>query len=437
MLINGLTRRRMIARGRKRGSSSCVTSQANSMADTSTSVTMPIVDASERRPKKRQRRSLSTPAAPRPPQPLGQRQSRRRSRSRAGSPTTDVEYAPPPRASTRLARRIHSFIHSRSSDIYTHLAARGPDGAGTLLSESSAGSVILSAPNETVDSEMIQRPRGRRRKVVDLTEENAKKNLMEEWARMRQFQGILPLSGIDENASFGQTGLRDSRKGDGPASSVQLEATARKHTPDPELRLLESQATSLDDFRGYSLSHPVDSENTLHAATDEKKIDHIGSMLPSDDRTKQPLVSSVDTEAPSTSISDAHRNEDSPSDKLARAPGTALNLDPLQQYSDSSPPTFSLSPSRNDSVIAELSIDEQAEVVSLSNPSADSHSVAFSQTYSLDNSSIRPDSNDEFYMLDIPEIFTLPWEPVNSRLYVPPGLGKLVSGTQIFLVFQN
>ncbi|KAF9229440.1 hypothetical protein BS17DRAFT_21917 [Gyrodon lividus] len=46
-----------------------------------------------------------------------------------------------------------------------------------------------------------------------------------------------------------------------------------------------------------------------------------------------------------------------------------------------------------------------------------------------------PDKNDmdleyegEFYMLGVPEILTLPWEPVASQIYVHPGLGHLISG---------
>ena len=426
-LISGLTR--LVARGRKRESSSCAASQVDCMAGTSASMAVPIADAIEQRPQKRQKRSSSTPAAPRPPQLPAQLQSRRRSRSRVGSLTTNVEHVLPTRVSTRLARKIHSFIDSRSADIYTHLA--GPDGAGNLLTEPSTGSVILPTPNAMAGSQSVEKPRGRRRRVVNLTDENAKKDLMEEWARMRQSQGTLPLLGMDENACFSQMLLRDTRKGERSVSSVQLETITRRHTPDPELT--NSQETILDDSRRCYFSTRTDSENALPAGTNGKELDHIGSVLPSGGGTEQPIVSSVDIEAPLTSIPDPYMDEGSPSDELVGVPGTTHNHD-LLQYLGSSPPTHSVSPLRGDSVVIMLPINEQAEAVSLNNPSKDRHPVTFSQTYSFENNSIHLDSNEEFYMLDIPEIFTLPWEPVTPHLYVPPSLGKLISGMQVFLV---
>ena len=81
--------------------------------------------------------------------------------------------------------------------------------------------------------------------------------------------------------------------------------------------------------------------------------------------------------------------------------------------------------------------NEQAEAESLNNLSEDSPSVTLPETYPFDTTSIHLDFDEEFYMLDIPEIFTLPWEPVSSHLYVPPSLGKLISGKQLFLVSRN
>lgn len=361
-----------------------------------------------------------------------------------------MEYALPTRISARLARKIHPFINRRSSDIYTHLA--GPDGAGNLLSEPPAGSVILSTPNEMVGSHSVKQPRGRRRKVVDLTDENAKRDLMEEWARMRQSQGTLPLLGINEDACFSQMLLRDTRKGgESVSSSIQLEAITQRNSPDADLvrnetttiiNISQSQETIVNVSPWGSFSTRMEFENALPAGADAsgKKLGHKGSVLPSDGGTDQSIVPGVDMEAPSTSSPDPHVGQAPPSDGLAGV--RAYHLD-LLQPSGSSPPTFSISPSREDSVhsrhtkLTELPVTEQAEAMSLSSPSKDNRSVTFSQTASLDSSSIHLDSDEEFYMLDIPEVFTLPWVPVASHLYVPPSLGKLVSGKQVFLASRN
>lgn len=400
----------------------------------------PVIDASEQRPQKRRKRSSSTPAAPRSSQPSTQLQSRRRSRSRVGSPTADAEYVRPSRVSARLARKIHPFINSRSSDIYMHLA--DPDGAGNLLSEPPAGSVMSSTSNEMVGSQSAKQPRGRRRKVVDLVDENAKKHFMEEWARMRQSQGTFPLTGIDKNACFSQMLLRDTRKGGESVSSMQAETITRRNTPDPDLvrdeattiiNIPQPQETILDVSQKGSISAQVDFGNAFPAGTDAsgRQLDHKGSVLPSDSGNEQPIVPGVDMGVPSTSIPDLHLDEVSPSDELASVPEIAY----LLQCSETSQETLSAPPSREDSVhvrhrkLTNLP-NEQVEAVGLNNPSKDSRSVIFPQTSSFDNSSIHLDSDQEFYMLDIPEIFTLPWVPVASHLYVPPSLGKLISGKQ-------
>lgn len=446
ILISSLIR--LVARGRKRDSSSCAASQPDRMVSTSASMAEPIAYPREQRPLKRRKRSTSTSAAPSLSQLSTQLvQSRRRSRSRVGSPTADVKYAPPLRVSARLACKTHPFISSRSPDIYTHLA--GPDGAGKLLSEPPTGSVISSTSDEMIGSQSVtqsvKQPRGRRRKAVDLADENAKKDLMEEWARMRQSQGTLPLSGIDENACFSQMLLRDARKGDESVSSMQLEVITRRNSLDADLvrketttiiNIPQSQETMLDVSPRDSFSTQVDFENALPVGTDTsgKQLNHKGSVLPSDGVTGQPIVPGVDMEAPSTSIPGPHMGQVSSSDELADV--RAHHLD-LLQCSGSSPSTLSASPSREDSVhirhmkVTELPINDQAEPRSLDNPSKDSHSVTPSQTSSID-SDIDLDSDEEFYMLDIPEIFTLPWVPVPvaSQLYVPPSLGKLISGKQ-------
>ncbi|KAH0838420.1 hypothetical protein J3R83DRAFT_6727 [Lanmaoa asiatica] len=415
------------------------------MASTSASIAGPIADASEQRPRKRRKRSSSIPAAPRSSQLSAQLQPRRRSRSRVGSPTADVEYVPPSRVSARLARKIHPFINSRSSDIYTHLA--DPDGAGNLLSEPPAGSVILSIPNEVVGSQSVKQPGGRRRKIVNLADENAKKDLMEEWARMRQSQGTLPLSGIDENACFSQMLLRDVRKGDGSVSSTQLEAMMRKSSADSDpaenetttiIDITRSQETILDVSPGSSFSTRIDFENVLPtgAETSVEKLDHEASVLPSDGGTEQPIVPGIDVEALSASIPDPHIDEASPRNELAGIPETTNHID-LLRCPGSSPPILSASPSREDSVhprhtkLTKFTVNEQAETASLNDPLKSRHPMT-SQMSLFDSNNIHLDSDEEFYMLDIPEVFTLPWVPVASRLYVPPSLGKLISGKQVF-----
>ena len=347
----------------------------------------------------------------------------------------------------RLSRKIHSFIDSRNSDIYTHLA--DPGGAGNLLSGPPTGSVVLSTPNEVIGSQSIKRGRGRRRNTVDLTDENTKKDLMEEWARMRQSQGALPPLGINERACFSQTLLHDSRKGDVSVSSVQLEAITRGNSLDLSksqtaiTNNLQSQGTILDVSLGGSSSTRLDIENSLSVRTDTpgKKLDHKDSVPP-DDGTEQPVVSSVGNETPSTSIPDTHMDEESPSDELADVPETTYHLD-LVQCPGSNPPPLSAPPPRKDSVhirhteSTKLSINEQAEAASSNSPPKESRSVTFPQTYPTATGNIHLDSDEEFYMLDIPEIFTLPWVPVSSHLYVPCGLGKLVSGKWVFLVCRN
>ena len=411
-LVTSLTR--LVARGRKRNLSSCATSQADCMASTSASVAERTADANEQRPRKRHKRSSSTPAAPRPSQLSAQLQSRRRTRSRAGSPTTDVENIPRSRVSARLLRKIHPFLDGRSSDIYMHLA--DPDGKGNLLSEPPAGSVVLSTPNEMVGSQSVKRSRGRRRNTVDLTNENTKRDLMEEWARMRQSQGALSLSGINGNTCFSQMLLHDNRKGDGSDSPIHLETITRRNSLDPDLvgsqttivSISQSQETTLDVSPKGSSSIRMDFENALPVGTDAsgKNLDLKDLVLPSDGGTEQTIL-------------DSHVDEDS--------------LGELQ-YPESTLPSLPASPSREDAVhtrhaeLTKFPVNEQAEPESLDNPPKESHPVSFLQTFPFGTGSIHLDSDEEFYMLDIPEVFTLPWVPVSSHLYVPPGLGKLISG---------
>lgn len=319
---------------------------------------------------------------------------------------TDVEGVPPARVSTRLARKIHSFVNGRSSDIYTHLA--GPDGAGNLLSRPPAVSVTLTTPNVTVGSPSVQKPKRRRRKVIDLTDENAKRDLMEEWAQMRQSQSTLPLSGVDENACC-QMPLRNTLKVDGTTSSVPLEAMTQKHTHGPEL--MKSQVTMHDTSHRDSFSTRPDSDNRLNGT----KPDHVGSAVLPSGKTKQSIL-----QAPSASVPDPYMCESSPNDKLADVPGAVHNL---LRYPASSPPTLPVSRLQEDSVVTDMPINERAE---------GSCSVT-----SFDNTSTYLAPDQEFYMLDIPEVFTLPWEPVASCLYVPPSLGKLISGMQMFLISRN
>jgi hypothetical protein len=421
------------------------------VANTSSSVAEQIGDTSEQRPRKRRKRSSSTPAAPRSSQLSTQLQSRRRSRSRVGSPSTDVEYVRPSRVSARLSRKIHPFFNSRSSDIYTHLA--DPDGAGSLLSAPPASSITLSTPNETVGSQSVKKSRGRRRKIADLTDENARRELMEEWARMRQSQGSLPLSGINENACFSQPLLHGNRKDDESVSSVQLEAKPRRSSADADLvtsqtttivSISQSQETILDVSLRSSSPTQMDFENALPVGTDApgKKLDHKDSVLPSDGGTEHPIVPSMGIEAPSISILDSHVDEESPTGEPSSPPETAHHLDLLQCPGLSSP-SLPASSSREDSVhirhtkSTKLPENEQAEATSLSNSPKDSPSVTFPEPCPSDTGSIHLDSDEEFYMLDIPEIFTSPWVPVSSHLYVPPSLGKLISGKQLFLVSRN
>ena len=435
------------ARGRKRDSSSCIASQADRMANTSASVAEQIADGSEERPRKRRKRSSSTPAAPRSSQLSTQLQSRRRSRSRVGSPTMDVEHVLPSRVSARLSRKIHPFFNSRNSDIYTHLA--DPDGAGNLLGAPPAGSIPLSTPNEMVGPQSVKKTRGRRRKTTDLADENAKRKLIEEWARMRQSQGSLPLSGINENACFNQTPLHENRKDDGSVSSVRLDALTQRSSPDADLAT--SQTTTIVDIsqshetivdislQGSSLAR-MDFENALPMGTDTpgKKPDHKGSVLSSDGGIEHPIVPRLGIGAPSTSILESHVDEESPTGKSAGAPKIAHHPDSLE-CPGLSFPSLPASSSREDFVhmLTKFPENEQAEAESLNNLPEDSPSVTLPETYPFDTTSIHLDFDEEFYMLDIPEIFTLPWEPVSSHLYVPPSLGKLISGKQLFLVSRN
>lgn len=340
----------------------------------------------------------------------------------------------------RLSRKIHPFIDSRRLDIYTHLA--DPDGAGSLLS-GTPGSVTLSTPHEMIGSQSIKRSRGRRRNTLDLTDENTKKDLMEEWARMRQSQGALPPLGIDENICFGQMLLHDNRKGDGSVSSVQLEAMTRGNSSTLHLsksqtaitNILQSQGTILEVSPGGSSSTQLDIENSLLVRTDisEEKLDHKDSALP-DGGTKRPVVRSVGNETTSASIPDTHMDEESPSDDLAGVPETTCHSD-LVQSPRSNPPPLSAPPLRRDSSahtrhteLTKLFVNERAEAESSNSPPKESRSVTFSRTYPIVTGNIHLDSDEEFYMLDIPEVFTLPWVPVSPHLYVPRGLGKLVSG---------
>lgn len=418
---------RLVARGRKRDSSSCVAPHADCVANTSAAEQ--VADPGEQRPQKRRKRSTSTPAAPRSSQ-LSTRH--RHSRSRVGSPLTDVEHVPPLRVSARLSRRIHPCFDSLNSDIYTHLA--DPDEAGNLLSERP---VVSSTPNGFVGSQSVQRSRGRRRKIPDFTDENAKKDLMEKWTQMRQSRGALSLSGINKSASFSQMPLHENKKaGDGSVSSVQLEAIAQTDTNMAKsqtttvINISQSQEPILDVCLWDASSTRAGSENALPMDTDalEEKSD---SKLLSDGRIEQPIILSSGSE-PSISNLDTHTDKDFPSDELAAVPETTHHPDWLQS-SEFPPSSLSASPFREDSIpnghtkLTNLSINEQAEAVSLNIPPKDAHLVSLGANPS-DTGNIHLDSDEEFHLLDIPEIFTLPWVPVSSHLYVPPNLGKLVSG---------
>ncbi|KAG6381324.1 hypothetical protein JVT61DRAFT_5734 [Boletus reticuloceps] len=413
----------VIARGRKRDSSFCATSQADCMAGTSASVAEQIAVTNEQRPRKRHKRSSSTPPAPRSSQLSTRLQSRRR-RSRFGSPTTDVEYVPSSRVSARLSRKIQPFMINRSSDIYTHLA--GPDGAGNLLNEPPAGSTISSTPNDTVGSQSTKRPRGRPRRVTDLTDQNAKRDLIEEWARMRQSQGTPPLSGLNQNTRLSQTLLHENRDGDNPASSMQPETITQRSTSDTDL--VSQTATTIGISRSQGTKPDVSLPGLSLTQTDFK------NALPV---AEQPIVPNLGVGAPSTSALDSHIDEDSPSSRPAGDPEVVYHPE-LSQCSGFSPPPLSALPSREGSIhirhakSTKSPINEQADP----DPPKHSHPVTFSPTYSLDTGNIYLDSDEEFYMLDIPEVFALPWVPVSSHLYVPPSLGKLVSGMREQLVME-
>ncbi|KAG9314488.1 hypothetical protein JVU11DRAFT_5285 [Chiua virens] len=397
-------------RGRKRDFKlTCASPQADGKASTLATVQDPIADSNEHRPRKKLKRSLSTPPASRPSQLSTHLQSRRRSRSRAGSPTTDVEYNSSSRVS-RLARRLF-FNNELNSDIYTHLA--DPGNAGSLLREPSIQSVISSTPSEMVGSQSMKKFRGRKRKVVDFTDENAKKNLMEEWARMRQSQGTLPLSGIDDNTCISRTVLRDAQKGDGSVSSMQRGAVT---SPDPGIT--EATQTTMDASNGGSSS-----ARTLGPA--------------GTDTSGNTLLDHEDIVAPSTSIPDSPMDRGSPDNSQTAVPGPTSRLE-----SRTPPPTLCTSTSQNDSVdtihakFTNLPVNGQAKGTKLDNPSKYSHSTTFPESHSFDDTGIPLDSDEDFHMLDIPELFTLPWVSVASHLYVPPGLGKLISGMREQLTME-
>ncbi|KAF8140106.1 hypothetical protein EV363DRAFT_1393027 [Boletus edulis] len=199
-----------------------------------------------------------------------------------------------------------------------------------------------------------------------------------------------------------------------------------------------SQGTKPDvSLPGPSLTQ-TDFKNALPVGTDAagNKLDH-DPVIPSDGKAEQPIVPNLGVGAPSSSALDSHIDEDSPSSRPAGDPEVAYHPESLQ-CSGFSPPPLSTLPSREGSIhirhakSTKSPINEQADP----DPPKRSHPATFSPRCSLDTGNIYLDSDEEFYMLDIPEVFALPWVPVSSHLYVPPSLGKLVSGMREQLVME-
>ncbi|KIJ21624.1 hypothetical protein PAXINDRAFT_95167 [Paxillus involutus ATCC 200175] len=461
----------VIPYGHKRATSSAALSQPQRTPSDSMVAREPSADAKNKPPRKKRKRSpspLPTPKSSQITRPRG------RAHVGAGSPTVEItpEYVPPSRISARLARKTHPFISSRSSDIYTHLA--DPNVASYLPSNPPVGSIMLPTPSmePMPDSKLVKKPRGRPKKFVDLADEKTKKALMEEWARMRQSQSTLSEKG-EQAYGTGTKQTYGSQENEGFASSVPAEVETQRNSLDPEAGgnqvittnenaqtqenlvnvsterhlptqpdfgnvnsksgepspLLMVRLKSPSTYPPVVIPQPADSSEDRDAPQDFAGLKGGGD--------EQPILPEADIQPLSIIISNLHVHAD-PTGGRINEPETlweeATPHQPVLLYEYTGPSLFvpSIPPSQEDYTDgrpAKSSGEAQAEATNLEHrrhdpsvtPPPPTHVVADSNGPDLEY-------DEEFHMLDVPEILTLPWEAVASQIYVPPALGHLIAG---------
>ncbi|KIK95379.1 hypothetical protein PAXRUDRAFT_11475 [Paxillus rubicundulus Ve08.2h10] len=404
-------------------------------------------DAKNKPPRRKRKRSASPLPTPKSPQITTQPGPRGRAQIRAASSPTVVitpEYVPPSRISARLARKAHPFIRNRSSDIYTHLA--DPNVTGHLPSKPPVGSIMLTTPSmESVShSKLVKKPKGRPKKFVDLADEKTKEALMEEWARMRRSQGALLEKG-EQDRGTGAKQTYGSQENERFALSGQAEAETQRHSLDPEVsgnqvtttnKNAQVRETLVNVSTGRRLSTQPDFGN-VESCKPSPLVRPKSPYLPSGGGDEQPILPESDIQPLSITISNPHVHT-SPTGGRISAP-ELLWEETTPRHSVllcecTGPSLFvpSVPPSPEDYTNgrpAKSPGETQAEATNLEHRRHDSPVTPFPPTRAVtDSNGPNFDYEEEFRMLEVPEILTLPWEPVASHIYVPPALGHLIAG---------
>ncbi|KAF8844050.1 hypothetical protein BDN67DRAFT_963542 [Paxillus ammoniavirescens] len=454
----------------KRATSSAALSEPQRTSSDSTVAREPSADAKNKPPRKKRKRS-SSPL----PTPKSQiTRPRGRAHVGAGSPAVEItpEYVPPSRISARLARKTHPFISSRSSDIYTHLA--DPNVASYLPSNPPVGSIMLPIPTmePMPDSKLVKKHKGRPKKSVDLADEKTKKALMEEWARMRQSQSTLSKKGEQAHGT-GTKQTYGSQENEVFASSIPAEVETQRNSLDPEAGGSQVMTTN-ENVQTQEILVNVSTERHLSTQPDFGNVNSESGepslllMVPpkspstyppavipqpadsSEDRDapedpaglegggdEQPILPGADIQPLSIIISNLHVHA-GPTGGRINEPETPWEEvtphQPILLYEYTRPSVFvpSIPPSQEDYTNgkpAKSSGEAQAEATNLEHRRHDPSVTPPPPTYVVaDSDGLDLEYDEEFHMLDVPEILTLPWEPVTSQIYVPPALGHLIAG---------
>lgn len=166
-------------------------------------------------------------------------------RATRASPNTSLRSATSvsPRMSSRLAKKIHPFIPTKSPDIYPYLASKASLDSTESLREEHGGAGS-STPSASTLKKKMGSPRN-----INLADDGAKAALMEEWANLRMSQGTL-LSRM--NASKDTTTHLSSNCGSQePCNEAQIPscevAEPNNPHPTPTNDLIEHPSCTLSD----------------------------------------------------------------------------------------------------------------------------------------------------------------------------------------------
>ncbi|KAH7883717.1 hypothetical protein F5I97DRAFT_1929963 [Phlebopus sp. FC_14] len=329
------------------------------------------------------------------------------------------------RKSARLARRIHSRINPCNPDIYEHLA--DPSGSGALLSEPFGPSTNVSSASllAALTSDK-KKPKGPPKRPLDLGDDGTRIALMEEWARIRMSQGMLP--GASELVQVMQTSPSSHNHPEGRGATPLSSGPEVACQGNSRMQTWHSQNFCVGNPRQYLDLSSHESDTTLH---------------PGDSHANSP-TNIVYSEPQTSTEGSQHLEPQFVIDRSAISEEEVVLLTAEQPLVLGERAQLSAAPSdfaaHNGCMSDAGGPPTKKEDVGADRP-APSGSVIYPQLNGSDHSFQRNGNGDmnfdaEFHMLDLHDILTLPWEPLTSQIYVPPSLGQLIAGMKRQLVAE-